>query len=714
MSESTSFDRLHPAVAHHVVNSLGWRSLRPLQDAAIDPILDGDHVIAMAPTAGGKTEAAVLPLFSRMLAEEWRGLTVLYVCPLRALLNNLHIRLEGYGRLVGRTVGLWHGDTSQPERDRLLAEPPDMLLTTPESLESMLVSRRVDHKHWFANVRSVVIDEAHAFAGDDRGWHLLAVLERVSHLAGCELQRIALSATLGNPEELLAWLTSTCRRPGHVLSPSVEDERTPEVLLDYVGSLDNAALVISRLHRGEKRLVFVDSRARAEKLGAALRSHGVTAFVSHGSLGQSERRAAESAFADARDCVIVATSTLELGIDVGDLDRVIQIDAPPTVAAFLQRLGRTGRRSDTSRSALLLATSDVDLLRATAVLLRWGEGYIEPITPPPIPLHLAAQQLLALALQDRGVGEHTWPTLLGDPFLFGAETEALLPELTAYLIAQGYLHDQGGVLGIGVEAEAAFGHKHFLELLSIFTSPPVLSVRHGRNEIGTVPDESLLARPPGATSGGAAVLTLAGRSWHVLHVDWPRRIVQVEPTDAPGVARWTGGGQPLGAHVARGIRAVLQGADPVGVGLSTRAQERLAAARTDQWWVRDQATTVVRTESGKSVWWTFAGWKANLWLAAIAVKGGCRTSVTAIDDLTISLDPDADTSALRAALAEADVADLVVAPWIAAEAIDGLKFSECLPPERALEVVARRLQDPSSVAVTRRERLDAVTLEVGG
>ena len=549
------FDRLHPAIAHHIVNSLGWRSLRPLQSESIIPILSGDHAIAMAPTAGGKTEAAILPLLSRMLTDDWRGLTVLYICPLRALLNNLHIRLEGYGRLVGRTVGLWHGDTSQPERDRLLAEPPDVLLTTPESIESMLVSRRVDHQRWFADVQSVVIDEAHAFAGDDRGWHLLAVIERISRLAGREVQRIALSATLGNPDELLAWLTTTCRRPAHVLCPPVDDVQVPAVTLDYVGSLDNAALVISRLHRGEKRLVFVDSRARAEKLGAALRGHDITTFVSHGSLGQGERRSAEAAFSEARDCVIVATSTLELGIDVGDLDRVIQVDAPPTVAAFLQRLGRTGRRSETSRNALLLATSDVDLLRAASILLRWSEGYVEPIFPPPIPLQIAAQQLLALALQDRGVGEHTWTRWLGDPFVFGPETEALLPEITSYLISEGYLNDQGGVLGIGLQAEADFGRKHFLELLSVFTSPPVLSVRHGRNEIGLVPDESLLARPPGAGGGGAAVLTLAGRSWLVLHVDWPRRIVQVEPTDAPGIARWTGGGQPLGAHVARGVRS---------------------------------------------------------------------------------------------------------------------------------------------------------------
>ena len=216
MRES-GFDLLHPAVQHHVVNSLGWRSLRPLQAATIEPILHGDHVLAMAPTAGGKTEAAILPVLSRMLSEGWRGLTVLYVCPLRALLNNLHVRLDGYAQLVGRRVGLWHGDVPGPQRRKLLADPPDILLTTPESLEAMLVSTGVDHRAWFANLQTVIVDEAHAFAGDDRGWHLLAVLAKASRLAGRELQRIALSATVGNPTDVLGWLTTGCARPASVV-----------------------------------------------------------------------------------------------------------------------------------------------------------------------------------------------------------------------------------------------------------------------------------------------------------------------------------------------------------------------------------------------------------------------------------------------------------------------------------------------------------------
>jgi ATP-dependent Lhr-like helicase len=193
-------------------------------------------------------------------------------------------------------------------------------------------------------------------------------------------------------------------------------------------------------------------------------------------------------------------------------------------------------------------------------------------------------------------------------------------------------------------------------------------------------------------------------------VDWPRRIVQVEPTEAPGVARWTGGGQPLGAHVARGIRAVLCGVDPVGIELSARAKERLAQARTDQWWVEPDETTVVRDATGKMLWWTFAGWKANLWLAAVASAAGLRNSTNQLDDLAISLDPGADIDALRTALRDTDPADLVLAPWITAEAIDGLKFAECLPRRRATELVVRRLADTASVAGAQRERLSSALL----
>ena len=168
----TAFDRLHPALQHHIVNSLRWPALRPLQELAIGPLLAEAHALVIGPTAGGKTEAVVFPLLSRMLAEDWRDLGLLYVCPIKALLNNLEPRLASYGHLVGRRVERWHGDIADAARRRITRDPPDILLTTPESIEVMLVSRRSDRRALFGRVRAVVVDELHAFAGDDRGWHL--------------------------------------------------------------------------------------------------------------------------------------------------------------------------------------------------------------------------------------------------------------------------------------------------------------------------------------------------------------------------------------------------------------------------------------------------------------------------------------------------------------------------------------------------------------
>ena len=393
---SSGLNRLHPVVVHHIVNSLGWQELRALQEQAVGPVLDGADALLLAPTAGGKTEAAVFPLLTAMEQQRWRGLSVIYVCPLKALLNNLLPRLELYASWLGRRVAVWHGDVTASARQRILREPPDVLLTTPESLEAMLISLRVEHGRMFSDLQAIVVDEVHAFAGDDRGWHLLAVLERLTRVTGRPIQRIGLSATVGNPDELLGWLQGTGRdqRPAVVVTPDITrvpaDVLAEEIVsapadieLDYVGSVSNAATVIATLHRGEKRLVFCDSRQLVEEIGAALRERGVTTYLSHASLSIDERRRAEQAFAEGRDCVIVATSTLELGIDVGDLDRVIQVNDPPTVAAFLQRIGRTGRRAGSTRNCLFLALNKGSLLWSAGLLHLWGQGYVEPVVAPP-------------------------------------------------------------------------------------------------------------------------------------------------------------------------------------------------------------------------------------------------------------------------------------------------------------------------------------------
>ena len=514
-----AFDLLHPGLQYHVVNSLGWRELRPFQEEVIPVVLRGDHVVIVAPTAGGKTEAAVLPILSRMLSENWRGLSVLYLCPLRALLNNLHIRLSRYATLVGRTCSVWHGDTSPTERGRINREQPDILLTTPESLEVMLVSQKTDPVALFAQARVVIVDELHAFAGDDRGWHLLSVLERVSRLASRELQRIGLSATVGNPDQLLRWLASGSRLPSTVVRPSEAPTKQAAVQLDFVGSIKNAAVVISRLHRGEKRLVFVDSRARAEELGAELGQLEIKAFVTHSSLSKDQRARAERAFASEMDCVIVATSVLELGVDVGDLDRVIQIDAPSTVASFLQRMGRTGRRADTQRNCLFLATHDYGLLQAAALLDLWSQGFVEDVVPPPIPYHVFVQQLFTLVLQNSDFVRSDWPAWIGKVPAFAELQDGRADAIIAFALERNLLGEDGGVLHIGTEAERRLGRRHFSELLSVVTSQPLFQVRYGRLEIGFVHPLSFATRKDCPT-----ILALGGRGWRIHHLDWDRKI----------------------------------------------------------------------------------------------------------------------------------------------------------------------------------------------
>ena len=679
MSDATG---LNPALEYHIVNSLGWNNLRPLQQAAVEPVRSGADCLLVAPTAGGKTEAAIFPLLSEMVDANWHGMSVLYVTPLRALLNNLKPRLDGYGHWLGRTVGLWHGDVPDGERKRILRDPPDILLTTPESLEAMLVSRRVDHHNLFRGVRAIVIDELHAFAGGDRGWHLLAVLERIQRLTNAPMQRIGLSATIGNPDQMLTWMQGSGAaqgRPARIVSEDVPANATaPEVTLDYVGSVANAALVLSRLYRGEKRLVFCEARAQAEDLAYELRQLEVTTFVSHSSLSADERRQSERAFAEARDCVIVATSTLELGIDIGDLDRMIQIDAPRSVASFLQRLGRTGRRPGTARNALFLAIEPATFLRAAGLLLLWRAGFVEPVVPPPAPRHIAAQQLLALALQEGRFGTETWGEWWADLALMDDA-----PLVLKFLRENDFLVEDSGMLFIGPRAEKEFGRRYFMDLLTSFIADLELKVIAGRREIGTVSPLSLA----GHDKVSAKPLLLAGRAWKIEAVDWNKHEVLVTEDREKGKVRWPSAPIAEGFELVRASRDVLLGATPE-VNFSKRSIALLATIREDMDSTVDAGGLVLSRRAKGITFWTWAGLRANeTLLSGLGYPDG-----TAADNLSIRLPAEISIEDIRTV----DVATAL--PVISPEAVEGLKFSAALPPGLASATLAARFVDRAGAA----------------
>jgi ATP-dependent Lhr-like helicase len=300
-------------------------------------------VVVLAPTAGGKTEASIFPAISQLIEQLTEAVGVLYVAPLRALLNNKAASVVLYAEMVGLRRCVLQGDTPDADRLRFLREPTELLMTTPESLEVMLVSQRVDAIKLFTDLRLVIVDEVHALAGTDRGAHLMSILERIRKLSRHDLQRVGLSATVGNPEDILRWLQGTSQRPGVVIDPPKPASRRQLLIVhhpDLVLTAEDAA----GSARGLKSLFFCQSRATAEAVATYMRHAGTTVYVHHSSVSREERQIAEEQFHHGSDVCIVCTSTLEPGIDVGDLDRVLQAEAPNTGGGRMSRRYLNRRR----------------------------------------------------------------------------------------------------------------------------------------------------------------------------------------------------------------------------------------------------------------------------------------------------------------------------------------------------------------------------------
>jgi ATP-dependent Lhr-like helicase len=363
----SAFARFPPRLQEAIVSRLGWSALRPVQEIASHVLLDGKNAVILAPTAGGKTEAAVFPLLAGLMEREPEGVGLLYIAPLRALLNNQSERLGIYTNMVGLRRFVWHGDVQASQKRRFITEPAAVLMTTPESLEVMLLSPRVPHPTLFRDLRALVVDEVHALAGTDRGAHLMSVCERLVWHTTNDVQRVGLSATVGNPTAMLTWLQGTSRREGCVVDPPPQP--SPKVirihLRETIGAMARQA---SRLAMGHKSLFFCQSRALTESLAEHMRRQGIDVFVHHSSVSREGRQAAEARFQHGTNASIVCTSTLELGIDVGDLDLVLQANAPSTVSSFLQRLGRTGRRAGQQANTTFLCEDPDVVLQAIALV----------------------------------------------------------------------------------------------------------------------------------------------------------------------------------------------------------------------------------------------------------------------------------------------------------------------------------------------------------
>ncbi len=687
-----AFDRLSGALRYQIHNTLGWKDLREVQERSIDAILDGDNCVILAPTAGGKTEASFFPLLSAMSEEDWRPVSVLYLSPIRALLNNQEPRIQEYAGLLGRRAFKWHGDTTQSARKTFLADPTDFLLITPESLEAMLMSTRTPAAALFAGLRAVIIDEVHAFADDDRGAHLVSLLERICRYAGRDVQRIGLSATVGNPEEILTWIAGSSERAGRVVDPGGA-KAEPKLSIDYVATMQNAAKMIKALHPKEKRLVFVDSRRGAEELGAMLNGLGVLAYVSHGSLSVTARRDAEQAFFTGSDCVIVATSALELGIDVGDLDRVIQIDSPHQVASFLQRMGRTGRREGAVPNCTFLVVRENNLLRAAAIVQLDREGFVEPVQPSRRAGHIFAHQTMSLTVQTSGLPRgDVWAWLEGA----AAYADLTLEErdsILDYMLSHGILADHDGLLWLGPDGEKRFGRANFRPLYAVFESPRMVTVRHANHEIGAI-DATFLAGLGEEDTLGA--FTLGGRNWLVLDIDWTKGRCAVKPAPQGKPARWAGGPRWLSYELCQCMKRILVN-DEVDPCWSKRAQQTISQQRAVYSFLRD-GDAFVDDNDDQITWHNFAGGAANLLLARILEKDLGGRVISRNTSLSFTKAAGKSRSAINRVLDALRAADapqwehaLRFAPDAAKSRVS--KFERCLPDDLVRDLLVRKVVD---------------------
>ena len=548
------FARFAPRLQQAIVSRLGWSSLRPVQEEAGEALLAGDNAVILAPTAGGKTEAAVFPVLSQLADDEPDGVGALYVAPIKALLNNQADRLGLYTEMVGLRRFVWHGDTPDHARRQFLREPAELLMTTPESLEVMLLSPRVDENKLFADLRTVIIDEVHALAGSDRGAHLMSVIERLARISRHDVQRVGLSATVGNPEAILTWLQGTSE-PGRARRRPAEASRGPG---SSSSSTARASLSSPATRRsvasGPKSLLFCQSRSTTEAVAEHMRRAGIAVFVHHSAVSREERQLAEERFHHGGDACIVCTSTLELGIDVGDLDRVLQAEAPDTVSSFLQRMGRTGRRPGQAPTR----RSSARRPRACCRPSPWSSW--------PRPAGSSRSKSTAAAGRCSSTSCSPWrwratgspPTTPGSTWRACRTSRAFTgPNTTAcltWMLRDGSLRLASGRLVLGPKAERRFGRKNFMELFAVFSSPQTYTVQTaGGRPLGSL-SQAFVDR----LVDGVSSFLLGGRAWAVLQVRHDDRRVVVEA--APRGRQPTWGGflpQFLGFDLCQHIRSVL-------------------------------------------------------------------------------------------------------------------------------------------------------------
>ena len=606
MNEADRIFERFPEFIREYIYSHMWESLRGVQIAAAKTIFENDNnLLLTSSTASGKTEAAFFPILADLYNNPAKGIAVLYIAPLKSLINDQFERLNDLLVESGITVTHWHGDVAQSHKKKLLKDPSGILQITPESLESMLINRSNDIPRLFAELRYVVIDEIHTLTGSDRGNQIICQLCRISRLIGHSPRRIGLSATVGDSALAAKWLCGgderECDVPQfaepkihwrlgmehfYISNPEFDQTKNKGAKNTQKAELDAGYEYIYDTVRDKKAIVFSNSREETEYVCATLRqiakkrSEEDIFLIHHGNLSAALRENAERKMKnDEERAVTCATVTMELGIDIGRLERIIQNDAPNSVSSFLQRLGRSGRRGQPPEMITVFREEEPlpntplpqlipwGLIRSIAITQLYIEArFIEPPSIKKLPVSLLFHQTLSvLAVSGELTAAHLADRVLSlPPFLHVSKDDykiLLVSMLNADFIE---LTDEKTLI-IGLIGEKLLSSFKFY---AVFSDSEDFTVRCDSEEIGTI------TTPPPVGDRFA----LAGRVWEVTELDVARRLVYVKGVEGKMEISWPGDYGEIHTRILERMKEVLS-EDTVYPYLCDNAKQRLEKAR---------------------------------------------------------------------------------------------------------------------------------------
>jgi ATP-dependent Lhr-like helicase len=617
------YNLLSPFIRDYIYNA-GWGQLRDIQNAAIDAIMNTEnHLLLASGTASGKTEAAFLPCLTKISEDPPASVGILYISPLKALINDQFIRLDDLLREAKINVVKWHGDASQSKKNLLMKDPSGVMQTTPESIESLLILKREACLRLFSDLRFIIIDEVHYFMDSPRGLQLISQLERIERLCRVKPRRIGLSATISDYKSAEEFLAGNSGVP--VITPkNTEPPRKIRLFAERFVMRDLASIKVEQLvddidyykiteflyekTRGKKSIIFCNSRAETEVYTARLKDYAKkhnlpdVYKIHHGSLSKEIRENAEKQMKTSEiPTVTAATVTLELGIDLGTLDRIVQIGSPFSVSSFVQRLGRSGRAAgktpemvfaliENEKTEYISAADEIDwqlLLLIAIIELYTKEHFVEPIHTERFNYSLLYHQTMSIIAS---VGSISAPALAKNvltlpPFREIPKEDFAL--LLRHLIDIGHIaKDEREHLQIGFKAEPIVNSFRFY---SVFTTEEEFTVKYKGEVIGTV---SIMFSP-------GLSFALAGKSWIVDKANEKEKVLYVKPLDASARIMWIADQKILfDTRVMEKIRDVLN-SDEEYPYLSKSCTERLASIRNTARLSGIASETIVKTGADK-------------------------------------------------------------------------------------------------------------------